>query len=205
VPDLSRSIVATAKAGISQVAVFGSPKGTATGQVVANPNEYGQPQVFLVAEQRPGWLRVALPIRPNNSSGWIKEADVTVSQHQYHIEVSLSGHRFQLFQGSERLLDAPAGIGTTDTPTPGGVYYTWVLIDPTNSGYGAYAYGLSGFSDKLSRFAGADARLGIHGTDDASSIGRDVSRGCIRISDATVTRMVDDLELPLGIPVDISA
>jgi len=80
------------------------------------------------------------------------------------------------------VVEGAAGIGTSDTPTPGGEYYTWVAIDPTNSDYGAYAYGLSGFSEKVSNFNGGDGRLGIHGTDDTSSIGRshhrrDAARG----------------------------
>ena len=97
------------------------------------------------------------------------------------------------------------GVGTSDTPTPAATYYTWVLLAPTNSGYGQYAYGLSGFSDVLDEFAGGDARLGIHGTDDESSIGRNVSHGCIRITDETVIKMVEELQLPLGVPVTVTA
>jgi len=37
------------------------------------------PEVFLVQEQRPGWVRVLLPTRPNGSSGWIHASDVQVS------------------------------------------------------------------------------------------------------------------------------
>jgi lipoprotein-anchoring transpeptidase ErfK/SrfK len=96
-------------------------------------------------------------------------------------------------------------VGTSDTPTPAATYFTWVLLAPTNSGYGQYAYGLSGFSDVLQTFAGGDARLGIHGTSDASSIGRTVSHGCIRVSDTTVKTMVEKLGLPLGVPVKVTA
>ncbi len=202
--DDAPSFVATARDGRAAVAVYEQPGDTEADRTVANPGDYGQAQVFLVLDREPGWLRVALPVRPNGSTGWLREADVTVTQHRYRIVVSLSRHRFEVFDAGRRILDAPAGIGTSDTPTPGGTYYTWVLIDPSNSGYGAYAYGLSGFSDALDTFAGGDGRLGIHGTTDETSVGRDVSHGCIRVTDAVITRLVHDVGLPLGVPVTVT-
>jgi len=185
--------------------VYESPGATGPRSTVANPGEYGQAQVFLVLDRQPGWVHVVLPVRPNGSTGWLRDGDVSLTQHRYRMSVSLSGHRFQVFDGKRLIVDPPAGIGTSDTPTPGGTYYTWVLIDPTNSGYGAFAYGLSGFSEVLDRFGGSDGRLAIHGTTDASTIGRDVSHGCVRISDEVITELVEDVGLPLGVPVTVTA
>jgi len=200
------TIVATARPEVGQVPVFASPGAPAPAHTLGNPSpEYGALQVFVVRERRDGFVRVVLPIRPNASSGWVRESDVTLARHDYRIDVSLSAHRFRVVRGAQVVVEGGAGIGTSDTPTPGGEYYTWVAIDPTNSGYGAYAYGLSGFSEKLSNFNGVDARLGIHGTDDASSIGRDVSHGCIRISNEHVTALVEQVGLPLGVPVVVTA
>ena len=73
----------------------------------------------------------------------------------------------------------------------------------TNGPYGSYAYGLSGFSNVLTSFGGGDGVIGIHGTNDPSSIGQDVSHGCIRLQNADIERLVRFL--PLGTPVDILA
>jgi lipoprotein-anchoring transpeptidase ErfK/SrfK len=205
VPD-GPTTVAQAKADLPGVQVFDAPGGSTPVTTVENPGEYGNPQVFVVVEPvRDGYVHVLLPIKPNGSHGWIREADVTLAQHEYRIDVSLSGFRLTVRNGAATVLEAPIGVGTSDTPTPAATYYTWVLLAPTNSGYGQYAYGLSGFSDVLDEFAGGDARLGIHGTDDESSIGRNVSHGCIRITDETVVKMVEELQLPLGVPVTVTA
>ena len=48
-------------------------------------------------------------------------------------------------------------------------------------------------------FAGGDGQIGIHGTNDPSSIGQAVSHGCVRVSNEVITQL-NDL-LPLGTPV----
>jgi hypothetical protein len=93
-------------------------------------------------------------------------------------------------------------IGTGDTPTPLGRFYLGSLIKPLdpNDPYGDYAYGLSAYSDVISdwRWGGL---VGLHGTDDAGSIGHDVSHGCIRMRDADITMLAQ--VLPLGTPIII--
>lgn len=197
------SEVATVKAGVDEVAIFDGPTGSSTSTIAAT-GDYGQQQVFLVVGREAGRLHVLLPIRPNGSRGWIDAADVDVTTHDYQIQVSISGYQMMVQKGSEVVVDTPIGVGTQDTPTVGGEFYTWVLLDPTNAGYGSYAYGLSGFST-LEQFAGGDGRMGVHGTADTSSIGRRVSHGCIRVPDDVVVRMVEEVGLPLGVPVAVSA
>lgn len=204
-PDEPDTIVAQARSDVSEIEVFAEPGASEPTRLVENPGEYGNQQVFVVEERRDGWARVELPVRPNNSRGWIRESDVELSGHDYRFEVQLAAHRIRLWNGQQQVLDEPIGVGTSDTPTPGGTYYTWVLIDPTTSAYGAYAYGLSGFSEQLQTFAGGDARLGIHGTPEASSIGRDVSHGCIRLHDEVMIRLAEEIRLPLGVPVTVLA
>ena len=43
--------------------------------------------------------------------------------------------------------------------------------------------------------------MGIHGTDDPSSLGRNVSHGCVRMSNEAITRLAK--ALPVGVPVEI--
>lgn len=198
------SEVATVKAGVDEVTVYGAATGDDVSQTVEGVGDYGQQQVFLVLGEQDGRLDVLLPVRPNGSRGWIDPGVVDVASHDYQIQVSLSGFRMMVQQGSEVVIDTAIGVGTEDTPTVGGDFYTWVLIAPTNSGYGSYAYGLSGFST-LEQFAGGDGRMGIHGTADESTIGTNVSHGCVRVPDDVVVEMVEDIGLPLGVPVTVVA
>jgi len=159
--------------------------------------------VFLVEHQQDKWLHVYLPERPNGSMGWILVGQVRLTQHNYRIIVELGAHRITVYKGWQVIDQEPVGVGKAETPTPGGVYYTKELLKPTdpNGAYGPYAYGLSGFSNVLSDYAGGDGVIGIHGTNDPSALGHDVSHGCIRMSNAGITRLA--ATLPLGVPVEI--
>ena len=66
-------------------------------------------------------------------------------------------------------------------------------------GYGLYAFGLSGYSETLTEFAGGDGQIGIHGTNDPTSIGNAVSHGCIRLPNDIVESLAT--MVPLGTPV----
>ena len=194
---------------MAKVAVYDSPGAAQPARQLTSPLPSGTPLVFLAEDERPGWLHVALPVKPNGSTGWIRTADVSTYRHDYKILIELSAHRITVTKGSELVLCEPIGVGTTDTPTPGGAYYTKELIQPVDAQgrpdpggpYGPYAYGLSGFSEVLPNFAGGDGVIGIHGTNDPSGLGRNVSHGCIRMSNAGITKLAKIL--PLGVPVEI--
>jgi lipoprotein-anchoring transpeptidase ErfK/SrfK len=194
-----------AQATVRRVGIYTTPGAAARAQTLANPQPSGAPLVFLVQEQRPGWLRVLLPVRPNGSSGWIRAAQVRLSHHDFRIVVALGAHTITVYRGTRVIDREPVGIGRSETPTPGGLYYTKELLRPPNPNgpYGAYAYGLSGFSNVLSSFGGGDGVVGIHGTNDPSGLGKDVSHGCIRMSNAGISKLARIL--PLGVPVQIVA
>jgi lipoprotein-anchoring transpeptidase ErfK/SrfK len=111
-----------------------------------------------------------------------------------------------VFENNAQFLEGPIGVGTQDTPTPGGIYYIKELLQPPDptTVYGPYAYGLSGFSDVLESFNGGEGVIGIHGNNDESSLGNDVSAGCIRMDNEQITELVEK-PLPLGTPVEIIA
>lgn len=208
-PAASPSLVAQALT--SQLAVYAAPGATAASQVLANPRRSGAPLVLLVVDQQPGWLHVLLPVRPNGSTGWVRADQVRLASNAYRVVVELGAHRLTAYQGTQVVLSQPIGVGTAEAPTPGGHYYVTELFQGLDSAgqldpggpYGPYAFGLSGFSDVLYDFAGGDGQFGIHGTNDPSGIGHDVSHGCIRISNAAITTLAGIL--PLGTPVDILA
>ena len=152
-------------------------------------------------------VEVYLPVRPNGSTGWVNTDEVTITSVPYRIEVAIAEHKLTVFDGDDVLLEAPIGVGTTDTPSPGGIYYLKELLQPPSpdSVYGHYAYGLSGFSNVLQSFNGGSGVIGIHGTNDPSSIGKDVSKGCIRVNNDIIDQLVLEIGLPLGTPVEILA
>jgi len=200
-PSSLTSTVALAVA--PAVGVFATPGAQEPQRTLENPQPSGAPLVFLVLGQQPDWVNVLLPVRPNGSRGWVRRADVTLTQHSYAVVVELRAHRVTVFDAGQVIMQERAGIGTSNTPTPGGLYYLKELLKPPdpNTVYGTYAYGLSGFSDALSSFQGGEAVIGVHGTNDPSGLGKDVSAGCIRIRNEAIDRLAG--MLPLGTPVEI--
>jgi len=173
------------------------------------------PQVFLVKQQRAdGWVQVLLPVRPNGSTGWVQASDLTLTANPYRIDVRLAEHTITVHAGDTVIYTGPVAVGATDpplpdvgtpTPTPTGEFSLRVLLqapDP-DTVYGPYAYGLSSHSETLDSFAGGDAEIGIHGNDDASALGKDVTHGCIRMDNDAITMLAK--RLPLGTPVVVAA
>lgn len=202
-PSSGPSLVATAL--VPSVDIYPSSGASTPTRKLANPQPSGAPLVMLVREQQGEWARVLLPVRPNGSSGWVKTDQVAISKTDYYILIGLSAHRITAFSGNTVVLDERIGLGAGGTPTPTGLFYIKELLKPPNpaGAYGPYAYGLSAFSNVLFSFGGGPGTVGIHGTNDPSSLGRNVSHGCIRMSNAGVTRLAK--MLPLGVPVQINA
>ena len=180
------------------------PGGPRTGRLRARRIEGKRiPLVLLVQRRRNGWLRVHLPVRPNGSLAWIRARGARLRVNPYRVEVSLRGHRLSLFKYGRRVTTRKVGVGLSLAPTPTGRYFVTDLIkarDPRGL-YGPYAFGLSGFSPVHTTFGTGDGQIGIHGTNQPQALGTDVSQGCIRIGNATITALAR--VLPLGTPVDI--
>ena len=105
----------------------------------------------------------------------------------------------------ETIFETAVGVGRGGAPTPRGRYYTAELLRPPSSGtaYGPYAYGLSGYSDTFTNFLGGPGQLGIHGTNNPWTLGTNASAGCVRLHNDDITYLVETLQLPLSVPVDI--
>jgi lipoprotein-anchoring transpeptidase ErfK/SrfK len=193
----------SADADSPMIPVFRKPAKGKPFTVLRNPDGWGSRPSFLVKRVRDAWYEVYLPMRPNGVTGWIRARDVTVRLNPYRIEIDLSLNRLTVLEQGEKVMSEPVAAGTGGTPTPTGLFYTTILVKPLNAGgaYGPFAYGLSAYSEVLFTFAGGDGQVAIHGTNDPSSIGNDVSHGCIRMNNAAITKM--SKFLPLGTPVDI--
>ena len=175
--------------------------------VLDKADEISGEVVLLVLDEHREWLRVQLPVRPNGSTGWVRAGDVRLSRHRFAVEVSLGDHELVITRGSREVLRTPVGVGRSERPTPGGDYYIKELLAPPQPDgiYGPYAYGLSGFSTVLTEFRDGEGVIGIHGTNEPDLVGTDVSSGCIRVPNEVITRIVEEVGLPLGTPVTIRA
>lgn len=200
-----------AHAVVPVVDVFDTPAAPAPSRQFPNPwfvnddSRFPVNTVFLVERQRQDWLEVLLPVRPNGTTGWVRATDVRLVPTRFRIEVDLSEHRLRVFDGERVFMEDTVAVGRPETPTPVGSFYIRVLLkapDP-NTVYGPYAYGLSSHSEVLTEFNGGDGEIGIHGNNDPSVLGTDVSAGCIRMDNDKITRLAS--LLPLGTPVEIRA
>lgn len=204
-PALSWSGTLVARTSTQQVTVY-DHAGFDSHSVVLKRDDItagGSPLVFRVITMlRSGWLQVMLPVRPNGSTGWIRDDNVELVTSSYSIVVSLSHRTLTIYDNGNEVDSFPVAVGKVSTQTPVGDFY---LVDkvkpPAGSIYGTYVMDLSAHSTDLQSFDGGDARIGIHGTDQPGLIGQDVSHGCIRMNDADVTKVVEKYGPLNGTPV----
>jgi lipoprotein-anchoring transpeptidase ErfK/SrfK len=178
--------------------------GAAAAQTLTATTEFGSPRALLVVQDLGDWLEVALPERPNGSTGWVRRTDVELREVDEAIDIDLASRTLTLREAGEIVLTTPVAVGTTEAPTPTGAFY---VVDKLTTGdpagpYGLFALGLSAHSNVLTDFAGGDGQVGIHGTNDPTSIGQAVSHGCIRVPNE-VSQTLNDL-VDLGTPVTIT-
>lgn len=186
------------------VEVFANPADdAAVVTVLPAKTEFGSARALPVLAQRDGWLEVSLPIRPNGSTGWIRAGGVELRRVDEKITVDLAARTLTLSIDGAAVLTTEIAIGTPDAPTPTGTFFVADKLATNNesSAYGPFAFGLSGHSEVLTEFAGGDGQVGIHGTNDPSSIGRNVSHGCVRVPNDVIVQLND--HVPLGTPVTI--
>jgi lipoprotein-anchoring transpeptidase ErfK/SrfK len=169
-------------------------------------NELGSPLVVLAVARTSGWLQVLLPTRPNGSTAWVRTADVKTTVPEMRVELSFDRHELRVLRTADgaELMTAPVGFGSPSSPTPGGRFFVRDHF-PTEGGdhpYGPFAFGLSGHSDVHMQFGTGDGRIAIHGTNQPSSVGVNVSNGCPHVTNDVVLALVP--LMPLGTPVVIA-
>jgi lipoprotein-anchoring transpeptidase ErfK/SrfK len=142
------------------------------------------------ARCRAAWLHVALPIRPNGATGWVRAGDVQQLEVRTRITVDLSERRVRLYRKGKLVLSSTAAIGSAATPTPLGRYYVNQRLIPSDprGPFGPGAVGISAFSDVLTGWT-QGGPIAIHGTNEPWSIGHAVSNGCIRLPNSVLRRV----------------
>jgi lipoprotein-anchoring transpeptidase ErfK/SrfK len=168
---------------------------------------YERPSVLPVIAAKPGWVEVRLAQRPDGSTAWLPASDVTLSTTPYEIVVDLATTKLSLYDDGRLVFSAPAGVGTTDDPTPTGHYFVAFDEPPPqpNPGYGPFIIVTSDHSRAIGDWEGSgDAVIGIHGPlgedSEIGTSGAKISHGCIRLHDQALEELT---EVPPGTPIDV--
>jgi L,D-transpeptidase catalytic domain len=174
--------------------------------VLHQRTEDGYPEVYLVLQRlvtRGGgkWLKIALPMRPNGTTGWV----VSRAFRRLHgvrrwLVIDRTRLFARFFMDGKPIWTAPVGIGKPSTPTPSGLF--WVREEfalPDQPFYGPYAFGTSAYAS-ISEWPGGGV-VGLHGTSEPYLIPGRPSHGCIRFRNGDILWLAQ--HMPLGTPVAI--
>ena len=185
---------------------YASPQAAAPDMTVPG-SWFGYPSILPVITTEPGWLYVRLAQRPNGSTIWVRQSDVTLSSTPYFIVVNLATMHLLVYDNGAQIFDFPAGIGTPDDPTPPGQYFMPMQYPSPGPGYGPFVLVTSDHSDTITDWENSgDAVIGIHGPIDSyddsliGTTGAAISHGCIRLHDADLAQLSI---IPAGTPIDI--
>jgi len=167
------------------------------------------PMTLLVLDDRRDargrrWLRVRLPLRPNDAAGWVSEDVVRVSRNPWRITVSTRSRTVIVLRDGKPVHVMRAVVGKPGTPTPHGLFAIYERArqaDP--SGFiGPWALHLTAQSDVLTNYGGGAGRVAIHGRSGASlldPLGSARSHGCVRVTNADVSWLARNIRV--GTPV----
>lgn len=198
---VATTVATVLKAATGYASIGGSPAGTVPA------SWYDRPSILPVIATEPGWVRVRLAQRPNESTAWLPDSDVRLSSTPYRIVVNTATTHLALYDDGKLVFSAPAGVGTPDDPTPHGEYFVAFDEQPPqpNPGYGPFIMVTSAHSQTISDWEGSgDAVIGIHGPlgmDTAiGTAGAHISHGCIRLHEQAQERLS---KVPPGTPIDV--
>jgi lipoprotein-anchoring transpeptidase ErfK/SrfK len=159
--------------------------------------------VFAVGSVRDrrgaSWYHISVPARTNALKGWIDAATVNLQTVRTRIVIDRSARTLKLYDRARLRFATRVAVGRAGTETPTGTFYVQAGFRATEPWLGAYALETSAYS-KLSEWPGGGI-IGIHGTPQPELLGRAVSHGCVRVSNAaalTLERLV-----PMGAAISI--
>lgn len=169
--------------------------------------EDGFPEVYVLLASREGargstWIRLRLPQRPNNVTGWVRRRALA----QFHLihtrlVVNRRSLRATLYDRGKRRLQVPVGMGAPGTPTPSGSFWIREKFHVAGSSiYGTRAMGTAAYSNVLTDWPGGGV-IGMHGTNEPGLIPGRPSHGCIRIKNPDIERLY--ALTPIGTPLRI--
>jgi L,D-transpeptidase catalytic domain len=151
------------------------------------------------------WLRVRLPVRPNNTTGWVKADDLSDLQPvRTWLKISTKTFKATLIKNGKRVFSARIGVGQPQWPTPKGQFYIRAKLTGyggKGSFYGPIAFITSATSDALTDWPGGGL-VGVHGTSLPGLIPGRISHGCVRLKNPDIVRLAK--LMPVGTPLTIT-
>jgi len=164
------------------------------------------PELVLLLERREVagklWVRVRLPILPNDSTGWVPRSALGAYREvRTHLVVERKRLRVRLVRSGHTIFRARIGVGAPRWPTPAGEFYVRSRLTGFDTPlYGPLAFGLSARSTVLTDWPGGGF-IGVHGTNQPGLIPGRPSHGCIRLRNRDVLRL--GRLMPIGTPVSV--
>ncbi|MDO9355654.1 MAG: L,D-transpeptidase, partial [Solirubrobacteraceae bacterium] len=154
------------------------------------------------------WLRVQLPIRPNERAGWIRADETRIESTDVFIRVRLEARTISVYRAGRLWSRSRAVIGAPKTPTPRGLFaiYETAYQGGSKGFLGSWALHLTAFSNVLDNYGGGPGRAAIHGRGPESikeaALGEAKSHGCVRVPNSFVEWL--RTRAPAGTPVQIT-
>jgi L,D-transpeptidase catalytic domain len=148
------------------------------------------------------WIRVRLPVLPNNMTGWVPRRALSDWRIvRTHLVVDRRRLTATLYRIGEPLFAASVAIGRPRWPTPTGEFYVRNQLYGFNDPFfGPIAFGLNARSPARTDWPGGGF-IGIHGTNRPGLIPGRVSHGSIRMRNVDIVRLAR--LMPVGTPVTV--
>lgn len=154
-----------------------------------------------IIDDRPGWIRVLLPSRPNGATAWLprRDADLRIARSPYRIVIDRRDFQLTLYHGWIPLGIWTVGVGKPAAPTPPGRTFILAALREPNPTFSKVIVPLSAHSDTHQTYGGGPGTVGIHTWPTSDVYGRASSDGCIRVPKDALTDI--STTVPIGTPV----
>ena len=153
-----------------------------------------------------GRLHVGLVAPPwTPTSAWIRADAATLTRTPYRLVIDTAHTRLLVFREGRLQFCAPAGLGSSEQPTPLGHHFVVLLAQSPNPGYGPFVIVTSTPTGAHVDWQ-QDGRpiitiAGPLDTDAAiGATGARITKGSVRLHAADLARLRD---LPAGTPIDV--
>jgi lipoprotein-anchoring transpeptidase ErfK/SrfK len=165
---------------------------------LGNPGPFdGVLTLQTTGAQQDGWLEVVVPVQPNGTLGWIPADAISPIEVTTHIVIDLSDRTATLLDADVVIDHAPVAVGAPATPSPAiSAIVDHIQQNATSTGiYGAWLFGTNQHSEVLTEFDGGRPAIALHGTNQPTLIGQEVSNGCIRFANEDIERFAQHVQL----------
>jgi hypothetical protein len=166
---------------------------------------FGSPEAVWVVRHSGSWLGVISTQAGNGHVGWIPASATSLSRVGWELKVSLSARRLTVLDDGKVAERYTIAVGAPASPTPTGRFAVTDRLSTGDPGgpYGCCILALSALAPHAIEGWDGGNRIAIHSTPETSSIGQDVSHGCMRLTLAEGRWLLD--HIPLGTPTLISS